>query len=456
VIGLQTEVATFLHLFLHRFGLIKDAVYFRLSPEYLCSMLKSTRKNFKLNFLVENHNGKFKLIRQPLATAPVNEKFTTPMHEQFFNLSPDMLCIVGYDGCFKQISPAFKLILGFSKEEMIGKPFKDFIIQDDQERSSAELSSIKDGNSAEHFENRYLSKDGTVKWMAWRTVNVPAEKLIYAVARDITEQKKTELALKDQSEKLNELIKYKNSGLRYGRLLQDALFHDPETLKDIFTDSFIFHNPKDIVSGDFYWFKKNGNKAYIACADATGHGVPGAIISVMGVNKLQEIIASKRKITPSGILNKLNTLTHHAFSNARNGKKEGSDGMDISLFSVDLKTNKLQYAGANNSLFIVRNKELLELTATKSGIGAKALQSYKNNNYQLEKGDMVYAFTDGYADQFGGEKGKKFMYRHFKNLLISCSEKSAAEQKKIFSETIQTWMGDHEQVDDMCIVGVRI
>jgi PAS domain S-box-containing protein len=411
-------------------------------------MIKSDNRNFKMDFLVEQHEGKIKLTRE--------NKYESNVAEQFFMLSPDMLCVVGFDGRFKQISPAFERILGYSHDEMISKPFSDFVLHEDEGDSLAELNSIKTGNSSETFKNRYIAKDGNIVWMSWRTFAVPSEKLIYAVARNVTEEKKIEFQLKAQREKLTELVKHKNSGLRYGRLLQDAIFHDPETLNDIFSDSFVLYTPKDIVSGDFYWFKKNGNQAYVACADATGHGVPGAIISVMGVNKLQEIIGSKRKITPSRILNKLNTLTFNSFSNTRNGRKEVSDGMDISLFSVDLKTNKLQYSGANNSLFVIRAKELLELNATKSGIGTKPMQSYKNHNYQLEKGDMVYAFTDGYADQFGGEKSKKFMYKHFKSLLISISDKSAGEQKAILLETINAWMGNHEQVDDMCIVGVRI
>jgi PAS domain S-box-containing protein len=411
-------------------------------------MIKSGNKKFRFDFFVEPHNGTFTLIK--------DHKIEQNIHEQFFNLSPDMLCVLGFDGCFKQISPAFEYTLGYTKSEMITKSFLHFVMWEDHKDSLTELKAIKEGNSSGNFENRFYAKDGTIKWISWRTVSVPSENLIYAVGRNITEQKKTELALKEQSEKLNELIRYKNSGLRYGKLLQDAIFHDPETLKDIFTDSFVFHKSKDIVSGDFYWFKKNRDKAYIACADATGHGVPGAIISVLGVNKLHEIIASKSLLSPSKILNKLNELTYLALSKAKQGKKKVNDGMDASVFSVDLKTNKLQYAGANNSLYIVRNNNLLELKADKAGIGAKDTHTYKNNSYQLKKGDMIYSFTDGYADQFGGEKGKKFMQKRFKDLLISISNKDANEQKEILSQTIQNWMGDHEQVDDMCVIGVRV
>jgi PAS domain S-box-containing protein len=434
--------------FLHRYNFKKDEVFNGWVTIYLCGMLKTDKRKFRWDFIVEPHMNGYKFIKEQFNEAK--------SHEKFFQLSPDMLCIVGFDGRFQHVSPGFERVLGYTKKEVTGRPFREFIIKDDEECSLAEMNAIKNGNPSLHFENRYRAKDGSIKWMAWRTLATEGEEHIYAVARDITAQKNAELELRARSEELNELIKHKNSGLRYGRLLQEAIFHDPETLNDIFTESFVFHKSKDIVSGDFYWFKKNGSKAYIACADATGHGVPGAIISVLGISQLHQIIGSKSLLTPSRILNKLNECVFRALSKTKQGRKKVTDGMDISVFSLDLKTKKLHYSGANNSLYIIRNGELLELKPNKCGIGTKRDTEYSNTSYQAEKGDMIYAFTDGFADQFGGEKGKKFMYKNFKNLLISISKMSGAEQKLILSEILKNWMGEHEQVDDICVVGVRI
>jgi PAS domain S-box-containing protein len=410
-------------------------------------MLKLAAEKFDLDIQTESQNDIFKQ-NYSLCLSDI--------HKKFFELSPDMLCVIGFDGRFKKVSPAFERILGYKQNEMVSRSYSEFIHPEDDQKIINELKNLNLGSPSIHFENRYISKNGIIVWLAWRYVTVAEEKLVYAIARDITDQKKIELEMREQSEKLAELIKHKNSGLRYGQLLQEAIFHDPETLNDIFPQAFIFHSPKDIVSGDFYWFEKVHNKAILVCADSTGHGVPGSILSVLGINKLHEIISSKRHTQPSKILYHFNDVVFKALSKKKQGKKKVHDGMDISLFSVDQSTRILEYAGANNSIYIVRKGKLIELEADNFGIGIEQKQIYANQIFQCEKDDMIYAFTDGYADQFGGEKGKKFMYKKFKALLIAISDKSAEIQKQIVTETIKTWMGTHEQIDDMCVVGVRI
>ena len=373
--------------------------------------------------------------------------------DRFFNLSPDMLCIVGFDCFFKKINPSFERILGYTEEELLSQTFMNFIVKEEIEATENELKSIQGGVS-NHFENRYKCKDGSIKWLAWRSVLVPEEQLVYAIARDITTEKNEELIVRDLAEILKEQVKETTEGLKYAALLQQAIFHDPASVNEVFDESFIFHSAKDIVSGDFYWFDKLDGKGYMACADCTGHGVPGAMLSIMGINKLHEIIG-KSETTASKILDRLNVVISNALTK-KSGEKQMNDGMDIALFSIDFYTNLLNYAGANNSLCIVRKGELIELEADKQGIGYLTAAAFTNHTYQLFEGDMIYVFSDGYADQFGGLNGKKFMRKNLKQLLSRIAREDASRQKELLDETLLAWRGSQEQTDDICVVGVRV
>ncbi|MCD6017030.1 MAG: bacterio-opsin activator [Bacteroidetes bacterium] len=375
--------------------------------------------------------------------------------ERFFEFSPDVLCITDFNGRVQRINSSFERLFGYTEKELLTKSFTDFVLQDEQQIILNELSLITNGKGSTNFENRCFSKTGNVIWVSWRTFIIPEEKLIYAIGRDITIKKDDEYLLQHQTECLKEMISDKIEGLQYARLLQEALFHDPQTLNQIFPEAFIFHSSKDIIGGDFYWFTKSENKAFVTCADCTGHGVPGAMLSVLGINKLHEIINS-HEFQPSRILDKLNTIIYKALGK-KNSPKIMRDGMDAAFYSIDFETNILEYAGANNPLYILRAGDLIELSADKQSIGDDLnLAPFTNQSFQLESGDVIYVFSDGYADQFGGEKGKKFTKKQFKNLLISVSHKSMEDQKRHLQEMIEEWMFGHEQTDDICVIGVKI
>lgn len=376
-------------------------------------------------------------------------------YERFFRLSPDLLCVNDFNGNIQRINPSFERIFGYTEKELKERPFMDLVIPEGKDATYDELSLIIRGKGSFNFENRCMCKNGNIIWMSWRTFFVPEERLVYAIGRDITKKKDDEYLLKHQSECLKEMVVSMNEGLQYARLLQEALFHDPQTLNHIFPEAFIFHSSKDILGGDFYWFKKAGNKAFVTAADCTGHGVPGAMLSVLGINKLHEIVNSL-EFPPSKILDKLNEVIYVALGK-KGDEKKMHDGMDMALYSVDLETKMLDYAGANNPLFIVRDNELIELRADKQSIGYDLnIVPFSNNTFQLRKGDLLYVFTDGYADQFGGVKGKKFAKKQFKNLLVSVSHKSMSDQKEYLQEVLEEWMFGHEQTDDICVIGVRI
>ena len=212
--------------------------------------------------------------------------------------------------------------------------------------------------------------------------------------------------------------------------------------------------PKDIIAGDFYWMEKVGKNVLVAVADCTGHGVPGALVSVVCSNALNRTVLEFGITEPGKILDKTRELVLEAFSRS---DKDVKDGMDISLANIDTETYDLQWAGANNPLWYVSDKELYEIAAHKQSIGRTEQSSpFVTHSLKLKKGDVLYFFTDGYADQFGGAKGKKFKYKPLKKMLLDNSHLSMEEQKRILEKTLHSWKGNLEQVDDICVMGLKL
>ena len=227
-----------------------------------------------------------------------------------------------------------------------------------------------------------------------------------------------------------------------------------ENLKDYF----VFFQPKDIVSGDFYWASNLSDGSFaLVTADSTGHGVPGAIMSILNISCIEKAIESEKLTSPAEILN--HTRTKIIQTLKKDGSKEGGkDGMDASLISFDFKNSILTYAAANNPIWIVRENKMLEFAADKMPIGKhdKDTISFTQHIINLQKNDVVYALTDGIPDQFGGTNGKKFMYKQLKDLLIKISNFSMQEQHETLKLSLNNWKGDLEQVDDILVIGIRI
>lgn len=260
-----------------------------------------------------------------------------------------------------------------------------------------------------------------------------------------------------QSEKLEELYKDVTDSIRYAKRLQDSILPQNSLIERLLPESFVLFKPKDIVSGDFYWVSETDEKILFSAVDCTGHGVPGAFMSLIGANALNQIINEKED-QPANILNKLNKLSSEALNKSEEGRDKVRDGMDLALCAISKDFRSLEYAGANNPLYIVRNGDILVTKADKFAIASfeEGEQHYTNHQFDLKEGDLVYIFSDGYADQFGGVKGKKFMYRQFRELLVSIMDEPMHKQKEILDKEIESWKGSFEQVDDILVIGVRI
>lgn len=244
--------------------------------------------------------------------------------------------------------------------------------------------------------------------------------------------------------------------LEYASYIQQALFPKLKEIKYVFPESFIFFKPRDIVSGDFYWIHRENTRTIIALGDSTGHGVPGAFLSILGISYLDLVISKYNPSTASAILNYLREFLMKALD--QTGKEnEQKDGIDMSLCIIDKKTQELQYAGAFNSIYIVRNKELIQLDGNKMpvGVAAEFEDAFENRKFKLQSKDMLYLFSDGFPDQFGGELCKKYKYPRFRKLLTKCSVHPAEEQYKILDTELKNWIGEQAQIDDITILGVR-
>lgn len=243
----------------------------------------------------------------------------------------------------------------------------------------------------------------------------------------------------------------------YAGTLQKAVLPPENLLNKYLPESFIYFQPKDIVSGDFYWFSGQNEQFVISAVDCTGHGVPGALMSMMGNNFLSTIVDSEGKTNPAEILQQMNKRTKTLLQN-KDSNVTANDGMDIALCSIDFKTNTLYFSGAYRPLIFTRNGELNELKADKQSIGGISDYdtSYRLNEIKFQKGDTFYIYSDGYADQFGGTKNRKFMAGKFKSLLHEISVQPMNKQQQLLADNHSAWRGSNEQVDDILVIGFRL
>jgi serine phosphatase RsbU (regulator of sigma subunit) len=271
-----------------------------------------------------------------------------------------------------------------------------------------------------------------------------------------TENMKYAKTIDEQRKSLEEKNKEITDSINYAKKIQEALIPPEQNFNSHFKESFVLFRPKDIVSGDFYWVHKTDNSIFYATADCTGHGVPGGFMTMLGISFLDEIVGEKKITEPSEILNHLrDRLIHTLKQSGQSG--ESKDGMDVVICRIDLPSLKLTYAAANNSLYHVRNGEMSEMKPNKQPCGFyHEMSPFTQTGIQLEKGDRIYTFTDGLADQFGGPKGKKYKYRQLEQLIMASQDKSFAEQRQIIGESFDNWKGRLEQIDDVCVIGVSV
>ena len=264
------------------------------------------------------------------------------------------------------------------------------------------------------------------------------------------------IEIKQQRDQIFQQKQEITDSIHYASRIQEAIL-PRETMLNKLQDHFILFKPRDIVSGDYYWMTLKDNKTIVAAADCTGHGVPGAFMSMLGISFMNEIVNKSDTTQANEILNQLRS--HVVESLGQTGEEgEQQDGMDLALCVIDMKAKKIQYSGAYNPLYLIRNNELIEYKPDKMPIGIhrEKKEAFTNRLIDVEIGDALYMFSDGYVDQFGGPRQKKFMSKSFKELLLQINSKPMEEQREILNTTIEDWMGQVEQIDDILVMGMRI
>lgn len=263
--------------------------------------------------------------------------------------------------------------------------------------------------------------------------------------------------IKKQHDVVRKQNKKIEDSILYAKRIQSAVLPPNKFIQYLLSEHFIFYKPRDIVSGDFYWTKQVDEKIFIAAADCTGHGVPGALMSMLGITFFNEIINKNPNAHANEILNDLRT---HIISSLRQTGSSGEsrDGMDVALCIIDHKNKTLEFSGANNPLYMIRKGELTHIKGCKMPIGIhrKAKESFVNHHITIEEGDLFYIFSDGYIDQFGGEYGRKFLSANFKELLLKNHTKTLAEQRQVIEDTFEEWKGERKQLDDILVIGFKI
>ena len=393
--------------------------------------------------------------------------------QEMTDLLPQCVYETDIDGNIIFLNKAGEKLFGYNQEDLkegIGadKLFVDYNV----EKAKMNLQKIFEGTDSHGNEYLIKRKNGQVvpvRAYASRVMRDNKPTGVRGVFIDITEQKEARQQIEDSIE----LIKYQKQQLEeqynfvikqnmeivesmnYARRIQNALLPSDETIKELINEYFILFKPKEIVSGDFYWITRKNNKIMIAAADCTGHGVPGAFMSMLAIAFLNEITNNISDISPANVLNELRKHIIHTLKQDTQ-KITTMDGLDIALCVIDTDNHEIQFAGANNPLYVVHNSELIEYRSDKMPIGyALEYHEFTNKTIELVRGDTFYIFSDGYMDQFGGEKNKKFKPQRFQNLIKEIHDKPMEEQREILYMTLEEWKGDQDQVDDIIIIGFR-
>jgi PAS domain S-box-containing protein len=371
-----------------------------------------------------------------------------------------LVIIVNNKGDVEYISNSSKAILGYEPQQLLGDNW--WITP---RRSLDEGYAVKDKilsimlhdsyQIEQGFEHALKTSQGLIKWFKWSSAITGDDKVI-GIGIDITEKKKAEQKTLEINRTLREKNKEITDSISYAKNIQQAILQSDSFLKTKFKDGFVLYLPKDIVSGDYYFFYENEENKYVAAIDCTGHGVPGALMSVIANSLLKEVFYNKNITSPEEILYALDELLFESL-NKNNQDEIRYDGMDISLCSINKKTNVLNFAGAMRPLFLVRENELTEIKGSKYPLGYYfEKKQFSLNTIQLKENDQLYLTTDGYADQFGGNKNKKLNRKAFKELLISLNGMSGDEQNSFLDYSLRNWKQDEEQTDDVLVIGFTI
>ncbi len=371
-----------------------------------------------------------------------------------------LIVVVNPSGDVEYVSPSAKRILGFEPEQLVGEGWWNLTrdnVEDRQSIKALTLQQMKQEALLETAPQERLLKtaNGSDRWILWNTSKGPLNTLV-GIGHDITDRKKAELKLLEKNSELIQHNKDMLDSIQYASRIQEAILPDVQKIKNAFKDAFVLYQPKDVVSGDYYFFYQRGNKAFVAAVDCTGHGVPGALMSFIANGALKEVIIKKGVEEPSEILYALDEELFISL-NKNGGDSVTNDGMDVALAVFDFATQKVQFSGAFRPMLLIRDNEVIEVEANRFPIGfyCGVQKTFVSHEINLKQNDAFYFFTDGYCDQFGGERKKKFNRKQFKELLLSAQDMEMSEQEAYLQYVLLNWRQEEPQVDDVLVIGIK-
>lgn len=369
-----------------------------------------------------------------------------------------LVVVLNSDANIKFVSNSAQNILGYRPAHLMGNNWWE-----NTRFSSAEGQQIKEkimrlfknnSNELYHFEHLLKTQNGQKKWFRWNVSYLDAEHLI-GIGMDITEKKLKEKEIETKNLQLAEQHKEITDSIRYAKRIQNNILQSPEYINTIFPRHFVLYKPKDIVSGDFYFFHEDDLHKYVIAVDCTGHGVPGALMSMIANSIIKEVLLNKKVRSASEALYQLDKELYASINSY--GHEPSVDGMDAAVALIHKKTGRMHYSGAFRSALIVRNKSIIELKANKYPLGfySDVNKVFEEQVLLLQEEDELFLYSDGYADQFGGEHNKKFNKRNFKDLLHAVAQMPIGEQQGFLEYSINNWKQQTEQTDDILVLGIK-
>jgi PAS domain S-box-containing protein len=370
--------------------------------------------------------------------------------------SPDIILRIDLNRQFFYVNPAIEVYTGLRSDDFIKKQLTEVGLSEEIVNTiDLTASEVKEAKSKIQKEINFPLKDEK-KIMNLNAIPEYNEEgrmeTVLFILHDITELKKIEEEIKEKNAKITDSI-------NYAFRLQNAILPSQKIIREAFPDSFMFYRPRDIVSGDFPWFYEKGDDFYIAAIDCTGHGVPGAMLSLIGYFIMNQIVSQPDDLNPGQILNQL----HRGVQQTLRQDKEGAsarDGMDVALCKINLKEMVLQFSGAHRPLYHVRDGELTEYKGTRSAIGGipkegKLEPDFENHVIKISKNDAVYFFSDGLPDQFGGPEGRKYFPKRIREHVLQNKDMAMSQLYQLFKKDYQDWLGDEIPIDDVLLIGIR-
>ena len=439
------------------------------------------RKNIRLELLVKERTAEVEQQKEELSTQAEHLELNNRELEKLSIVASETsnaILIMDAEGNIEWINESFKRIYGFvDRDEYCREKGVDILKASSSPRIVEIINECLSDKKAVVYDNYTETKSGHKFW-AQTTITPILDasgniKKLVAIDSDITQIKEAEAEIKQQNEeittqrellaKANNELRYTNKlitdSIKYSKRIQEALLPSMKLIQTHFSDSFIFYKPRDIVSGDFYWMSYQANKVFFAIADCTGHGVPGALLSMIGSTILNELINEKGITSPSKILEYLSLRIVTALEKGREPDDIQSDGMDITLCCWDKDFRELKIASANGHACLYSKTGIQEVKADIYSIGDIFSHNqnieYTTHTYHIEEGDMLYMYTDGYQDQFGKQESQKFMATRFEQMLTELQSLAMKEQLSKLSSTFEAWKGATHQTDDVLVMGIR-